>query len=64
MKFSSDVLIFALALMINYCLLGQENKIIEIREAGGSKKIRKFTQELIFFLKTQKKEFYCFMKGL
>ena len=38
MGFTSNVLILALALMINYSLFSQEMKIIEIREAGGSKK--------------------------
>ena len=62
MKLSSNVLILALALMFNYSLFCQEMKIIEIREAGGSKKMSKFTLVLTFYLKTQKKEYYYFMK--
>ena len=62
MGFASNVLILALALMINYSLFCQEMKIIEIREAGGSKKMSKFTLVLTYFLKTQKKEYYYSMK--
>ena len=38
MRISSNVLIFALVFTINFSLLSQENKIIEIRKAGGSRK--------------------------
>ena len=38
MRIYSNVLIFALVFTINFSLLGQENKIIEIRKAGGSRK--------------------------
>ena len=38
MRIYSNVLIFVLVFTINFSLLGQENKIIEIRKAGGSRK--------------------------
>ena len=38
MRIPSNVLIFALVFTINFSLLSQENKIIEIRKAGGSRK--------------------------
>ncbi|MFL2601360.1 MAG: OstA-like protein [Flavobacteriaceae bacterium] len=63
MKFSPNVLMFALALMINYCLLGQENKIIEIREAGGSKKNQQIYPGANILFKDSKKRVLLFHEG-
>ena len=63
MKFSPNVLIFALALMVNYCLLGQENKIIEIREAGGSKKNQQIYPGANILFKDSKKRVLLFHEG-
>ena len=63
MRFSSNVLILALALMINYSLFCQEMKIIEIREAGGSKKNQQIYPGANILFKDSKKRVLLFHEG-
>ena len=63
MKLSSNVLVIALALMLNYYLSGQENKIVEIREAGGSKKNEQIYPGANILFKDSKKRVLLFHEG-
>ena len=63
MRFSSNVLMLALALMINYSLFCQEMKIIEIREAGGSKKNQQIYPGANILFKDSKKRVLLFHEG-
>ena len=63
MGFTSNVLILALALMTNYSLFCQEMKIIEIREAGGSKKNQQIYPGANILFKDSKKRVLLFHEG-